>query len=175
MDEQGDQFVAYFLPTDETMEKRECDALEKVPYIDDEEYEYKMISEYNWNVKSKATKGYEESYFFVLRENGCYYDEFETRVRLSKRRPKPNAGAAVPLNVNLVVRHLPLNAAEHKLQVYRDMQLRQIRENESESDTTADENSSTTDTDSIAGNLTDTISVSNSFELDTVDNLSDTV
>ncbi len=44
-----------------------------------QEYEYKMSREYNWNVKSKASKGYEENYFFILREDGFYYDELETR------------------------------------------------------------------------------------------------
>ena len=35
-------------------------------YGDNEEYEYVMAREYNWNVKNKATKGYEENYFFSL-------------------------------------------------------------------------------------------------------------
>lgn len=88
MDESGEQFVAYFLPTDDTMEKRRKDFTNEVLYEDDEEYEYKMAREYNWNVKSKASKGYEENYFFVVRNDGVYYDELETRVRLSKRRQK---------------------------------------------------------------------------------------
>lgn len=88
MDESGEQFVAYFLPMDDTMEKRRKDFTNEILYEDDEEYEYKMAREYNWNVKSKASKGYEENYFFVLRNDGVYYDELETRVRLSKRRQK---------------------------------------------------------------------------------------
>lgn len=86
MDESGEQFVAYFLPTDETMEKRRLDLINEVLYEDDVEYEYKMAREYNWNVKSKATKGYEENYFLVMRQDGVYYNELETRVRLNKRR-----------------------------------------------------------------------------------------
>lgn len=86
MDESGEQFVAYFLPTDETMEKRRNDLINEVSYVDDQEYEYKMAREYNWNVKSKATKGYEENYFLVMRQDGVYYNELETRVRLNKRR-----------------------------------------------------------------------------------------
>lgn len=88
MDESGEQFVAYFLPMDDTMDKRRKDFANEVLYEDDEEYEYKMAREYNWNVKSKASKGYEENYFFVVRNDGVYYDELETRVRLSKRRQK---------------------------------------------------------------------------------------
>ena len=86
MDEAGEQFVAYFLPTDETLAKRRSDQDEGRDYTDDAEYEYKMarwdsyyfcglifkqlrhsLREYNWNVKSKASKGYEENFFFLFR------------------------------------------------------------------------------------------------------------
>jgi RNA polymerase II-associated factor 1 len=79
MDESGEQFVAYFLPTEETLEKRRRDFGNTVEYEDEEEYEYKMAREYNWNVKSKASKGYEENYFLVIRQDGVYYNELETR------------------------------------------------------------------------------------------------
>ena len=43
-------------------------------------YEYKLAREYNWNVKNKASRGYEENYFFVFRSGrGVYYNELETR------------------------------------------------------------------------------------------------
>lgn len=43
-------------------------------------YEYKIAREYNWNVKNKASKGYEENYFFIFRDgDGVYYNELETR------------------------------------------------------------------------------------------------
>lgn len=86
MDESGEQFVAYFLPTENTLEKRRADIASGVLYEDDQEYEYKMAREYNWNVKSKASKGYEENYFLVFRQDGVSYNELETRVRLNKRR-----------------------------------------------------------------------------------------
>ena len=57
-DESGEQFVAYFLPTEDTIMKRRQDLVENIPYQEDEEYEYKMAREYNWNVKSKASKGF---------------------------------------------------------------------------------------------------------------------
>jgi RNA polymerase II-associated factor 1 len=120
MDESGEQFVAYFLPTDDTLEKRRTDVTMERQYEDEAEYEYKMAREYNWNVKSKLSKGYEENYFLVIREEGVYYNELETRVRLSKRRQKL---ANVANNTKLVVKHRPLNAAEHKMQVMRDKQL----------------------------------------------------
>lgn len=79
MDESGEQFVAYFLPTESTLEKRKADFINNVEYTEDEEYDYKMAREYNWNVKSKASKGYEENYFLVMRPDGVYYNELETR------------------------------------------------------------------------------------------------
>lgn len=72
MDESGEQFVAYFLPLEETLEKRRRDFTASIDYADEEEYEYKMAREYNWNVKSKASKGYEENYFLVMRKDGVY-------------------------------------------------------------------------------------------------------
>lgn len=72
MDESGEQFVAYFLPLDETLDKRRRDFTAGIDYADEEEYEYKMAREYNWNVKSKASKGYEENYFLVIRQDGVY-------------------------------------------------------------------------------------------------------
>lgn len=79
MDEFGEQFVAYFLPTEDTLTKRRTDLLNNLDYEDDQEYEYKMAREYNWNVKNKASKGYEENYFLVVRQDGIYYNELETR------------------------------------------------------------------------------------------------
>ncbi|XP_031333413.1 RNA polymerase II-associated factor 1 homolog [Photinus pyralis] len=120
MDESGEQFVAYFLPTEETLQKRREDFTKGIPYQDDEDYEYKMAREYNWNVKSKASKGYEENYFLVIRQDGVYYDELETRVRLSKRRQKPGQQTS---NTRLVVKHRPMDAGEFRMQRYREKQL----------------------------------------------------
>ncbi|KAG5682333.1 hypothetical protein PVAND_011692 [Polypedilum vanderplanki] len=129
MDESGEQFVAYFLPTEETLEKRRVDFSLERAYEDDAEYEYKMTREYNWNVKSKLSKGYEENYFFVIREDGVYYDELETRVRLSKRRQK--VGVQIN-NTKLVVRHRPLNAIEHRMHLSREKNLEPPGEEEEE-------------------------------------------
>ncbi|GAB6021719.1 RNA polymerase-associated factor [Chamberlinius hualienensis] len=127
MDESGEQFVAYFLPTEETIQKRKRDVDNGDEYVDCEEYDYKMAREYNWNVKNKASKGYEENYFFVFRDNNVYYNELETRVRLSKRRIK--AGSQ-PNNSRLVVCHRPLNEAEFKAQEARLMSLEPQQEEE---------------------------------------------
>ncbi|XP_026473161.1 RNA polymerase II-associated factor 1 homolog [Ctenocephalides felis] len=129
MDESGEQFVAYFLPMEKTLEKRLNDIANNVLYTDDVEYEYKMAREYNWNVKSKASKGYEENYFLVVRQDGVYYNELETRVRLTKRRQK--AGSQ-PNNTRLVVKHRPLESKEHRVQRYRERQLEPPREDDEE-------------------------------------------
>ena len=144
MDESGEQFVAYFLPTDETIEKRNADMTEGVDYKDDMEYEYKMAREYNWNVKSKASKGYEENFFFLFRENGVYYNELETRVRLSKRRLK--AGQQIS-NSKLVVKHRPLNKQEHKMQRYRERNLEPLQEDEDMSEEEEEEEEQEMDAD----------------------------
>ncbi|NXB23212.1 PAF1 factor, partial [Rhagologus leucostigma] len=104
MDEEGNQFVAYFLPVEETLRKRKRDQEEDVDYAPEDVYDYKIAREYNWNVKNKASKGYEENYFFIFREgDGVYYNELETRVRLSKRRAR--AGVQSGTNAVLVVKH----------------------------------------------------------------------
>ena len=79
MDESGEQFVAYFLPTEDTLVKRKKDQEEGMEYQEEEQYDYLMAREYNWNVKNKASKGYEENYFMVMRNDGVYYNELETR------------------------------------------------------------------------------------------------
>merc|ERR1712141_302774 len=89
------------------------------------EYEDKMAREYNWNVKSKASKGYEENFFFLFRDDGVYYNELETRVRLSKRRLKPGQQAS---NSKLVVTHRTLNKQELKMQRYRERNLESLQE-----------------------------------------------
>ncbi|XP_017695077.1 PREDICTED: RNA polymerase II-associated factor 1 homolog [Lepidothrix coronata] len=116
MDEEGNQFVAYFLPVEETLRKRKRDQEEDVDYAPEDVYDYKIAREYNWNVKNKASKGYEENYFFIFREgDGVYYNELETRVRLSKRRAR--AGVQSGTNAVLVVKHRDMNEKELEAQV----------------------------------------------------------
>lgn len=79
MDESGEQFVAYFMPTEETLRKRREDAENRVEYQDEVDYEYKMTREYNWNVKNKTSSGYEENYFFAVKDGCIFYNELETR------------------------------------------------------------------------------------------------
>ncbi|PVD25632.1 hypothetical protein C0Q70_13291 [Pomacea canaliculata] len=129
VDESGEQFVAYFLPTEETMDKRKRDSDDNVDYAPEEDYEYLLAREYNWNVKNKLTKGYEETYFFVFREDGVYYNELETRVRLSKRRKLGHQRMAKSW---LVVKHRPLNEKEESAQEVRLSMLEPPQEEEEE-------------------------------------------
>ncbi|KAJ3590939.1 hypothetical protein NHX12_008887 [Muraenolepis orangiensis] len=133
MDEEGNQFVAYFLPNEETIRKRKRDSDEELDYMPDELYDYKIAREYNWNVKNKASKGYEENYFFIFRDgDGVYYNELETRVRLSKRRAK--AGAQSTTNAVLVCKHRDMNEKELEAQDARKAQLENHEPEDEEED-----------------------------------------
>lgn len=129
VDESGEQFVAYFLPTEETMRKRKADFEQEIDYIPDQVYEYLLAREYNWNVKNKLSKGYEETYFFVFREDGVYYNELETRVRLSKRR---KLGSQRMPKSWLEVKHRDLNKKEEQAQEVRMSMLEPPQEEEEE-------------------------------------------
>ena len=48
-------------------------------YDADDEYDFKLAREYTWNIKSKVNSGYEENYYFIMKEDGVYYNELETR------------------------------------------------------------------------------------------------
>ncbi|XP_071783414.1 RNA polymerase II-associated factor 1 homolog [Centroberyx gerrardi] len=133
MDEEGNQFVAYFLPNEETLRKRKRDVDEELDYMPEELYDYKIAREYNWNVKNKASKGYEENYFFIFRDgDGVYYNELETRVRLSKRRAK--AGAQSTTNAVLVCKHRDMNEKELEAQEARKAQLENHEPEDEEED-----------------------------------------
>ncbi|KAK0058430.1 RNA polymerase II-associated factor 1 [Biomphalaria pfeifferi] len=129
VDESGEQFVAYFLPTDETLRKRKRDAENNKEYEEGDIYEYLLAREYNWNVKNKLSKGYEETYFFIMREDGVYYNELETRVRLSKRR---KTVANAQLRSRLIVKHRELQEKEIDTQEGRMQMLEPPGEDEEE-------------------------------------------
>lgn len=57
----------------------------------------------------------------MVRNHCVYYNELETRVRLSKRRAR--AGVAAQALTRLVVTHRPLSAAEHRMLRLREKQL----------------------------------------------------
>ncbi|XP_077397686.1 RNA polymerase II-associated factor 1 homolog [Festucalex cinctus] len=140
MDEEGNQFVAYFLPNEDTLRKRKRDFEEGLDYMPEDLYDYKIAREYNWNVKNKASKGYEENYFFIFRDgDGVYYNELETRVRLSKRRAK--AGAQSTTNAVLVCKHRDMNEKELEAQEARKAQLENHEPEDEEEDMDMDKDS----------------------------------
>ncbi|XP_075042888.1 RNA polymerase II-associated factor 1 homolog [Mixophyes fleayi] len=146
MDEEGNQFVAYFLPGEDTMRKRKRDQDEGLDYMAEDIYDYKIAREYNWNVKNKASKGYEENYFFIFREgDGVYYNELETRVRLSKRRAK--AGVQSGTNAFLVVKHRDMNEKELEAQEARRAQLENHEPEEEEEEMEVDRDTQGSDAD----------------------------
>jgi RNA polymerase II-associated factor 1 len=79
VDKSGEQFVAYFLPTEETLRKRRRDEQHEIDYDADDEYDFKLAREYTWTIKSKINSGYEENFCFLMRDKCVYYNELETR------------------------------------------------------------------------------------------------
>ncbi|CAI9741817.1 RNA polymerase II-associated factor 1 homolog [Octopus vulgaris] len=140
VDESGEQFVAYFLPTEETCNKRKQDQTDDILYQPDDFYDYTLAREYNWNVKNKLSKGYEETYFFIFRDDVVYYNELETRVRLSKRR-KTGAGAAQVAKSRLIVKHRDLYDKEITAQNVRLTMLEPQQEEEEEEEEDEEEGS----------------------------------
>lgn len=145
MDESGEQFVAYFLPSDETLDKRRREedgaeeGSEEAAKEDgaEETLDYRLTREYNWTVKNKASKGYEENYLFVMRPDSVTYNELETRVRLSRRRAKE--GAPKTANSRLVLTQRPPNEDETAAQEERMLQLAPPQEEEEEEEEEAEE------------------------------------
>lgn len=152
VDETGDHFVVYFLPSDETKRLRRLDAENSVPFTDGASYEYEKTREYNWNVKNKTMANYDENYFFVFRKEdkdcpaGVYYNELETRVRLSKRRkmqPGLPGGAPTmpvqPSKMRLVVQHRDFTYEELQAQTARLDMLKHESEDEEEEEEADDQ------------------------------------
>ncbi|VDN03370.1 unnamed protein product [Thelazia callipaeda] len=89
MDEEGEQFVTYFLPSKETLSKRMKDTEEGIEFDPDYVYEYQSVRDYNWLVRNKSTKGYEQDNFlFTIRDGAVHYNELETKVSLNRRKTK---------------------------------------------------------------------------------------
>uniref|UniRef100_A0A8B9SXN1 RNA polymerase II-associated factor 1 homolog n=1 Tax=Anas platyrhynchos TaxID=8839 RepID=A0A8B9SXN1_ANAPL len=106
MDEEGNQFVAYFLPVEETL-RSASGTEEEMDYSPQDVYDYKISS-----------KGYEENYFFIFREgDGVYYNELETRWGGGA------AGVQSGTNAVLVVKHPRMNEKELEAQEARRAQL----------------------------------------------------
>jgi len=111
-----------------TFGKRKRDVENTVEYDPEEEYEYKQTREYTWSVKNKSTRGYDQNYFFVLRDGCFFYNELETRVRLTKRRNK----TGIKTTAKLLVKHRELTDNELNSQLIREYALKPSTEVEEE-------------------------------------------
>ena len=114
----NEEYIAYFLPTPETIEKRIEDDNQNQNYLDGQDYIYKLEREYNWSFLNKV-KGYEDSYFFVMKDDCVFYNELSSRIKLNKRRGR---GRADGLST-MAVTHRELTEEEINRQDLRLMQL----------------------------------------------------
>lgn len=110
----GENYVAYFLPTQETLIKRSEDSSVGIDYDPEQEYIYQQAREYTCSIKNKMSRGYDGNYFFVKRDDAFYYNELETKVKLTKRRTKAASASA-----KLIVRHRPFNESDLKTHTTR--------------------------------------------------------
>ncbi|KRZ50803.1 Delta-1-pyrroline-5-carboxylate dehydrogenase, mitochondrial, partial [Trichinella nativa] len=135
MDEKGEQFVAYFVPTLETIRKLKSVEGKDISEMDlSTPFDFKLLREYNWSVKNKASVGYEENHFFSFRDGRAYYNELETRVRLNRRRVKDgHVHSAVP-NSRLIVRYRDFNDQELAALSARSMIVNPIEEEDDDDD-----------------------------------------
>lgn len=114
-DETGEQFVGYFVPTDDTVTRRlireaeeksreesagacaiisfalirssRTSGTSQAPAEEEQRPdEYTLIRNYNWNVKSRGENNFDQGYFVLVRNGAATYNEFESRVKLFRRR-----------------------------------------------------------------------------------------
>ncbi|CAF0721288.1 unnamed protein product [Adineta steineri] len=134
VDPDNKEYIGYFLPTAETRAKRAREEQDDA----DESYDFKLIREYNWNRKDKTMSGFEENYFLSVKDDSIVYNELETRVRLSKRRPV--GGGAKTANLRLIQRYRPFLDLEEKNQRKRlkaldnEEELEAVNEDEEEAE-----------------------------------------
>lgn len=135
IDNDQKEYIGYFLPTAETRAKR----LREENDVEDENEnsEYKLIREYNWNRKDKTMSGFEENYFLAMRDDAIVYNELETRVRLSRRLTA--TGGMKPANLRLIQHFRPFTDAEEKTQKKRLKALDNEDEAEEEEEEEAEE------------------------------------
>lgn len=98
-DQEGNNFVAYFIPTEETLQQKLKEEAEGLDYTPEFEwvfktrkfssifrYKYTCGREYSWIVHNKQSHGLDvEAYFFTQRNGVMYYCEVDTRVKLKRR------------------------------------------------------------------------------------------
>uniref|UniRef100_A0AC34GMZ1 RNA polymerase II-associated factor 1 homolog n=1 Tax=Panagrolaimus sp. ES5 TaxID=591445 RepID=A0AC34GMZ1_9BILA len=78
-DNKGASFVAYYAPTDDSLEKLVKTEKTGEHLDDDDRLEYKLGREYIWSVRNEATRGFEPNYFFCFRDGKAFYNCMDTR------------------------------------------------------------------------------------------------
>ncbi|KAI0980162.1 hypothetical protein GJ496_009294 [Pomphorhynchus laevis] len=76
-DHNDEQFMGYFLPDHQSLEKLTNSDDSKLP--ENKEYFFRMNRDYNWNVKGSSTQQGEESYFVIFNDDKVTYAPFDTR------------------------------------------------------------------------------------------------
>ena len=114
----NEEYIAYFLPTPDTIERRTEDENGDRNYLEGQEYIYKLEREYNWSFLNKV-KGHEDSYFFVMKDDCVFYNELGSRIKLNKRRGR---GKTEGLS-SMAVTHRELTEEEIDRQDQKLMQL----------------------------------------------------
>ena len=114
----NEEYIAYFQPTPECVDRRRRDEQGERNYTEGQEYVYRLEREYSWNFLNKV-KGYEDSFFFVVRDGCVFYNELNSRIKLNKRRGR---GKPEVLS-SMCVRHRELTEEEGNRQDLRLMQL----------------------------------------------------
>ena len=147
MDDEANQFVVYFLPTNETLAKLKTEDKEGIDML-----EYKLAREYNWTVsKDESSKGYDEKFFMVWRDGNVYYNELGTKVKLTKRRLKNKKRNKIRLVVK--PRELTedeLNQQESRLKVLEKAEVEDEFDEEAETKSRVDEDNTEEDTDKLS-------------------------
>ncbi|CAD5207392.1 unnamed protein product [Bursaphelenchus okinawaensis] len=117
-DENNQQFVAYFVPTMETVEKLSQPNAEE----NEDEYKCDLAREYNWTITTKASKGSSlDLYFFVERDGYVYYNEMDTKIKLARRAK--NVGGISREGSFMLYNYRDLTPAENKVMETRARRL----------------------------------------------------
>ena len=113
-DDTGEQFVAYFVPTDESLARRLLREAAGSSTSTAADEDYTLLRNYNWHVTTKGMAVYVPAYVLAERDGCVYYDELETRVRLMRRRA--HGGPQVATAKSRMILHRRDDTADERAQ-----------------------------------------------------------
>ncbi|OAF72136.1 RNA polymerase II-associated factor 1 [Intoshia linei] len=136
LDKEGGQYLAFFVPTDETMNQRKNVPVSNENEDGNDTFTYLNDREFWWKLKPKTDLEKSDNYFFIDREDGIFYNEFQARINLNKRL---NREKSVNIgNLKLYLKHRELNEVEKKEMQTRITLLEEG--NDEENDSQSEEN-----------------------------------